>query len=358
MRPDFAQALARLASNCKSISHRTLAMLSAPSRTEVAAFAAFWATQEVEARRAIITHLCESSEDAFELEFHDLFRFCLDDADAIVRQHAVRGLWEYQEADLVAPLLRLLTEDPDISVRTAAATALGGFLYLAECDELPTEQGTAIREALEAIALDHKQPIEVVRHAIESLAHISDERIRGLIDWAYEHGDELLRVSAVFAMGRSAEIAWSDTVLAELTSPSTAVRYEAVRACGEIQIKRAVPPLIALTESSDSATRLAAIWSLGQIGGEPARRKLERLAKSKDEDIALAAEEAITELEFSANILDLYIAEFDGAPPEDEHWADDEDDETDDENVEDDEDVELEDDIEDWDDEPLDPTIF
>ncbi len=349
MKSDFERALEYLGLDASAISTTTLSMLSSPSRTERAAFAGFWPTLALDARRAIITRMYEASEANVDLDFWDLFRHCLTDDDAQVRVMAIEGLWEDERADLVTLLLPLAQRDPAEQVRAAAASALGRFLYLAECEEFDPRQGTVIRNALESIVLDQSQPIDVARRALESLAHVDDERIRGLIDWAYEHGDERLRASAIFAMGRSADAAWADTVLEELQSDTPAVRYEAALASGEIQIQRAVEPLIALTTTGDADIRLAAIWSLGQIGGQRARHALERLADSADESTALAAEEAIAELEFCRSSMDLLVAEFNDETSGAERWVDD------DESIDEDEEtVDDDDSLADWDDEPLD----
>lgn len=350
MRTEFEQALDALRQNTQTISKVTLTRLSAPSRADRDAFARLWATLDVLARRAVVTRMAEAAEENVDLDYGDLYRLLLDDDDPDVRRCAIEGLWEDERADLVTAFLRLLTDDAAPSVRAAAATALGRFVYMAECDELAQRHGDAIRQALEGVALDPGQPIEVVRRAIESLAHINDERIRGLIDWAYEQGEELLRISAVFAMGRSADTVWSETVLEELASEMPALRFEAARACGEIQIPRAVESLIALANGHDDDVREVAIWSLGQIGGDRARRSLERLANSTTEATALAAEEALAELEFCSSELNLLVAEYDDSTLDAEHWSD----EDDDEDEEADAASEDEADDDDWEDEPLD----
>ena len=89
------------------------------------------------------------------------------------------------------------------------------------------------------------------RRAVESISYINDDPVRRIIDRAYSDSDPHMRESAVFAMGRSADIIWADTVLAELQSKSPAMRYEAARATGELQLKRAVPALTKMAEEDD-----------------------------------------------------------------------------------------------------------
>ncbi len=189
--------------------------------------------------------------------------------------------------------------------------SLGRFVFLAECDELDTPRMAKIRQALERAIEDPQEDSEVIRRAIESISYINDERVRGIIDRAYEQGDSRMRESAVFAMGRSADLIWSETVLEELQDTSAAMRYEAARACGELQLKRAVGPLIRLVQDPDREIQGMAIWSLGQIGGERARMALERFAESDDALLSTAALEALDELEFAVRPMDLLVHEAD-----------------------------------------------
>jgi HEAT repeat protein len=76
------------------------------------------------------------------------------------------------------------------------------------------------------------------------------------------------------------------------------MRYEAARACGELQLHDTVTELEELTDDVDPEVQEAAIWALGQIGGDRARQILERHCSATDEVIRTAAEDALSELEF------------------------------------------------------------
>lgn len=311
MLSDFELALRELMEEDKPLKRRTLISLSGPSRAENEAFFAAWRGIGVERRREIMARMVELAEENFEIDYVLIFRGCLNDSDPLVRRYAVEGLWEDEGPDLVEPLMRLLSSDPDAGVRAAAAMSLGRFVYLAECDELDRRQGERIREALEEVISSPTEDLEVVRRAIESIAFINDDHVRRLIDRAYEHEDERMRQSAVFAMGRSADVFWADTVLAELSASSPAMRYEAARACGELQLRRAVPKLIQLVQDPDREVQGMAIWALGQIGGKRAQAILRRLAESEDEVVASAALDALDELEFATRPMDLFVHELD-----------------------------------------------
>jgi hypothetical protein len=142
--------------------------------------------------------------------------------------------------------------------------------------------------------------IEVRRRALEGLAYVDLPDVRELIHMAYYDEEPLLRQSALFAMGRSADRRWAKFVLAELESREEAMRFEAAVAAGELGLSAAVQSLIGLLDDRDRTVREAAATSLGQIGGPAARRALEAAAGTGDETLADAAEAALEELRFVA----------------------------------------------------------
>jgi HEAT repeat protein len=241
--------------------------------------------------------LVEIAEASFEVDFNAVFRFCLKDEDEKVRGMAIEGLWEDEDVSLIDPLINMMREDPSIQVRAKAATSLGRFVLLGELREIDTEKAAVVSEALLGVILSPNEDVEVRRRAVESIAYLSDERVREIIEAAYYDDDERMRVSAVFAMGRSADPLWSSIVLRELESPYPEMRYEAARACGELEISDAVPILANLVEDQDREVQEAAIWALGNIGGNEARRILESCYVTGDDFLREAVEEALDQLE-------------------------------------------------------------
>jgi HEAT repeat protein len=190
-------------------------------------------------------------------------------------------------------------------VRAAAATSLGRFVLLAELEELDERHGRLIRGALLEAINSMEEELEVRRRAVESIAYLGEDCVRDIIAAAYEDRDPLMRVSAVFSMGRSADRHWAAAAQTELASPDPAMRYEAARACGELELKEAVPALIGLLLDPDREVQSSAVAALGQIGGRRARQALERCCRSGDEVLRLVAEDALAELELGEHILDL-----------------------------------------------------
>ena len=289
----------------------SLYMLSGMSKEEGKAFSQEWPSLPLERRRAIIRKLMEISEASFEVDFNLVFRLCLNDEDEEVREQALEGLWEDESLSLLRSLLGLLKGDPSAAVRAQAAGSLGRFVLKAELEESDEGWIAEVRQALLSTIRDPQEALEVRRRAIEAIAYWEEEEVCQIIEAAYAHQDHKMRASALFAMGRNLDPRWSDTLLQELEGSDPEMRYEAVRACGELELRRAVPALIVLAKGPDREVQEMALWALGQIGGEKARRALMAFCQSEDEVLAEAAEEALSELEFGEGIIEIPIYEDD-----------------------------------------------
>jgi HEAT repeat protein len=294
---DFRELLRQIGDSQTAFPIVMLYSLSGMDEFRERLFREAWPTIGLERRRRIITSLVEIAEASFEVDFNAIFRFCLKDEDEKVREMAIEGLWEDEDISLIDPLIKMMREDPSIQVRAKAATSLGRFVLLGELKETDIEKAASVSEALLEVILSPNEDVEVRRRAVESIAYSSDERVREIIEAAYYDDDERMRVSAVFAMGRSADPLWSSIVLEELESPHPEMRYEAARACGELEILDAIPILAGLVEDPDREVQEAAIWALGNIGGDEARRILEYCYVTGDDFLREAVEEALDQLE-------------------------------------------------------------
>lgn len=303
----FEEALLQLATEGMPVSSAALYALSAPSSNEMQLFRDQWPTLPLVRRRKMIALLTESAEANFELDFNALFRVTMEDEDEQVRTLSIEGLWEDEGITLIGPLVRTLRHDEAMSARAAAASSLGRFVLLAELEELDERYAKLIRGALLESIHNDDEHSEVRRRAVESIAYLGDDCVHDIIAAAYEVPDESMRISAVFAMGRSGDTVWSSVVQDELSSANPAMRYEAARACGELEVKEAVSALIQLISDPDREVQFAAIAALGQIGGQRARRVLERCCRSEDDVVRLVAEDALAELELGEQPLDLFI---------------------------------------------------
>lgn len=282
----------------------SLTFLSDLSMEDRATLRRDWPQLPVALRRRVTGMLVTMAEDNIELFFRPVYLIALEDGDPKVRLSAIEGLFEDNSKLTLGKLINILRMDPDRDVREAAASALGRFTYLAECGKLGSD-AQPLRDALMQSASDKNEDADVRRRAIESLGYLAgDDEVRDLIAQSYERGGRQAE-SAVFAMGRNMDARWQQTVLDELDSDVPSMRYEAARAAGEMTLEDALPMLTLMIDDSDLEVQLAAVWALGQIGGRPAAEALTRALKSENPAMREAAQEAIQEIAFSANPLNV-----------------------------------------------------
>lgn len=304
---NFKRFLEGLGASEAPLSMSNLYILSGMTKREMEAFRGAWPRLPVERRRTILRALVQITEASFEADFNSIFRFCLKDEDEEARAQAVEGLWEDESVSIMRSLIGLLQGDSSFLVRARAAAGLGRFVLLAELDELDGELGMEVGEALLRTINNPQEALEVRRRAVEAISFSGEEGVREIIEAAYQDQTQRMRVSAVFAMGRSVDLYWGETLLQELKNPDPEMRHEAARACGEVELKEAVPTLARLIDDADREIQGTAIWALGRIGGRGARRVLRACCESDDEIVAEAAEEALSELEFAEGIFEIPI---------------------------------------------------
>jgi HEAT repeat protein len=190
--------------------------------------------------------------------------------------------------------------------------SLGRFILLGELEKIRPKPYSLAYDSLLRACWAAGEDEEVQRRALESLAYVSNEAVTTLISEAYGALEEKRRISAIFAMGRSADDRWAHDVRQELASPNPELRYESARACGELALSDAVPELEGLADDSDPEVQEAALWALGQIGGKRAQQILERYCSAENEATRAAAEDALAELEFfHGELPDLFVGHID-----------------------------------------------
>jgi HEAT repeat protein len=293
-----------------------LSALSNLHGPELEMLADSWMSLPVEHRRSVVASLFRMSEADFEMDFVEVFKICLRDAEPSIRATAIEGLWETEDVVMVRPLVCLLCEDESAQVREAAAISLSRFALMAEIDRLPSRLSELVWDCLWKTVHNPHENVDVRRRAVESLAYFDRPEVAPVIARAYQDSDSKMRVSAVFAMGRSADEKWGDTVLSELERDDDEMRYEAARASGELQLIQAIPSLSRMVADSDLEVRLVAVWALGRIGGAEAKRVLEICYEQGDEALRDAAEEALAELDFAQDAVEFPL--YDLAPSDED----------------------------------------
>ena len=313
--------LANFADNTHTLSVSRLHLLSGLDRADVERVRATWPAIDDDRRRAIVGHLDDLTESNFEVDFGSIFRIGLTDPDPGVRARSIDGLGIEDDVKLIRPLIDMLQNDASEEVRATAAGSLGRFVLAGELEDIPADTAEAVVEALREVIQDDVETIEVRRRAIEAIGYSSAEGVTDLIGEAYGDEDDRMRVSAVYAMGCSADLRWADLVLAETDAADAEMRYEAAHACGELQNPGALPALKRLLDDPDDEVREAAVWALGQIGGSESRRLLVAILEDAGAaELHEVAETALDELEFlSGEQFDFDLLDFSEDGDEDDN---------------------------------------
>ncbi|MDD4875521.1 MAG: HEAT repeat domain-containing protein [Dehalococcoidales bacterium] len=293
MLSSFKEIITDMVENSRPLLNSELICLSNISPEESELFT----TIQLKRRREIIYRLVELSKDNIELNFDKIFKRCLSDEDACLRNKAIEGLWENEEASLVNPLANLLENDSSEKVQAAAATALGIFALLAEYNKLRSCYISRVYQVLLTTVDDKKKSINIRRCTLEAIAPLNCPEVQNVIKETYKGQNSKLRISSIRAMGKNCDQLWLPILLKELSSTDVKIRYEAAWACGELGEDKAVPKLINLTYDSDISVQLAAIHALGKTGGNIAKEYLEQYLNYPSETISMAAEQALQELE-------------------------------------------------------------
>ena len=296
---ELGPSLQQLADEGKPLKPSVLYALSDLPRQHLPDLQEVWDVLSSERKQDVVRTMVELSESMIDVDFSLLHRSWLQDEDADVRRLAVEGLWETEDLWLVGSLMRLVGTDPAPAVRAAAATSLGRFVLRGEIGLLDAAVAGRVEQALLAAYFAPEEPLGVRRRALEALAYSGEAGIGDLIETAYYEGEEDLRLSALFAMGRSADRRWRSIVIDELDSVSPAMRYEAAVACGELELRDAVMPLARLVEDTDREVCTVAIEALGKIGGAEALEVLEACSLIEDEALLVAAKEALEQASWS-----------------------------------------------------------
>ncbi len=289
--------LQHIAEDGTALSASALTELSDLSPGELGRFARAWFRVLNERREKVIERLAEMAEENAELDFNAVFKMCLKDPDEGVRQKAIAGLWEFEDRSLITYLVEILKSDRSGQVRASAAAALGKFASLAQDGKILSKDGEMVKNALMRALQDDKEWLEVRRRALESVAPFNAPDIDEHVQWAYDSDDLDLKCSSLYAMGKTGDSKWLPLLFRELQNPSPPIRYEAATACGELDNEEATPHLVSLLHDDDLQVQLAAINSLGAIGGPLAKRALRRCLKEGDSALEDAARDALENIQ-------------------------------------------------------------
>lgn len=281
--------------------------LSDLDEVQLLRYAAVWRELSAALRASLLRNLTEAGESNFDLDYRAPGMLALEDDAAEVRRRAIDLLWEDDSRSLMRRLVAMAREDIAFSVRAAAASALGRFVLAGELGKLAQDELESVLRVLVDLWQDPAEDDAVRRRALESISNSSHAIVPDAIVEAWHADDPGLKASAVYAMGRSCDERWEETVMGALREEDVALLYEAARACGELEIEASVPRLAELALDDDREIAETAILALGEIGGKQAQQRLEDLAEEarigEDESLQEVIEDALG----SASLGSLYL---------------------------------------------------
>jgi len=211
--------------------------------------------------------------------------------------------------DLAHALMAVLRDggEPE-ELRARAAISFGAALDAADIEfeeelqgfddeemvPISVETFLQIRELLKGLYADEKVPKLVRRRILEAAVRSPEPWQQDAIKAAYASGDRDWILTAVFAMRFAA--GFEGEILEALNTTDPEIHVEAVMAAGEEELDGAWPHVskLAKDDRTEKDLRIAAIGAIGGIRPEEAREILFELSDSEDEDIAEAADEALS----------------------------------------------------------------
>lgn len=301
---DFSVVLDALQDTSVPFPARYLRDFSDLSRKHLKDLMSVWDALPEVRRVSLLEDLESVMESDTLVNFDTLARGLLVDPHPPIRIFALRLLWECEDPNLIPDLINIATRDEDVDTRATSTSLLGKYVLLGELDALRPVMKDQVVDTLLSIVNGDDQT-QVKRRALESLGYSSHPAVPGMIQNAYLSEDNAWITSALCAMGRSADEAWSAQVDQMLTSDVPEIQFEAVRAAGELELSSSRDKLLAMVDAdtSDQEIKLALIWSLSQIGGEEVKEKLDELLENAaDGEEADWLEKAIENLELSAGV--------------------------------------------------------
>ena len=179
--------------------------------------------------------------------------------------------------------LSALLADPSVTVREAAAYAVGG------------EERAEARGPLERLAKTNKGPDAAM--AVWALGEFGDALSLPVIVNALAEGDAHVKIAAAAAMGEIHDLEHAPPALVEAArSGDAALKRIAARSLASIGDPNTLETLIALVSVDDPFVRMRVIEALGHIGSAKAAPVLMKASRDPNADVRRAAVEALGEV--------------------------------------------------------------
>ncbi|HEX9015789.1 MAG TPA: HEAT repeat domain-containing protein [Chloroflexota bacterium] len=273
--------------------------LSGLASEQLRQFRSIWSEMQDAERMTLMASLRRHARDDSLADYDSIYLAAMDDPNGDVRRVAVSAVVCDDSPLLLERLLQLCESDEEETVRAAAAERLSGYAYEAEVGTFPEEAAREIERVLLGRARSEEEGTNVRALALASAGYISSDAVRAELKAGVQVPS--LRLAAIRGIGRNIDPQFTEILVEQMGSDDASVRREAAEASADYE--DTVEKLTGLVDDTVLEVRLAAISSLGKIGGPEAKDVLVYCYESRNPTIKKAASAALHEIETQEDLL-------------------------------------------------------
>jgi len=296
----FSDILSELRENNRELTYKEIQSFSDLSEENLAQFRQTWNLLSNKRKEMFFELLLVEFMSNTLMDFSEIALIGLNDEDPIIRRGSLKLLMDNRKSYFLDQLISISKQDPDTEVRLDAISTLGYFLMDMETAERGKNKAKKVLKALESLM---ESPDKLTRlRVMEALAYVDHPAIIPLVYASLTSNIDTEIASGLRAVQNSLNQRWAANVIENLDHPNPDVQYEAIKAVGELQLKRArnrILRLLAQFDQLDDDILDATILTASQLGGNQVREMIEMIEEvfEDEEDMAELFEEAKSNLE-------------------------------------------------------------
>ena len=296
----FSDILSELRENNRELTYKEIQSFSDLSEENLAQFRQTWNLLSNKRKEMFFELLLVEFMSNTLMDFSEIALIGLNDEDPIIRRGSLKLLMDNRKSYFLDRLISISKQDPDTEVRLDAISTLGYFLMDTDTAERGKNKAEKVLKALESLM---ESPDKMTRlRVMEALAYVDHPSIIPLVYASLTSDIDAEIASGLRAVQNSLNRRWAANVIENLDHPNPDVQYEAIKAVGELQLKRArnrILSLLARFDQLDDDILDATILTASQLGGNQVKEMIEMIEEifEDEEDMAELFEEAKSNLE-------------------------------------------------------------
>ncbi|HPL57754.1 MAG TPA: HEAT repeat domain-containing protein [Flexilinea sp.] len=296
----FSDILSELRENNRELTYKEIQSFSDLSEENLAQFRQTWNLLSNKRKEMFFELLLVEFMSNTLMDFSEIALIGLNDEDPIIRRGSLKLLMDNRKSYFLDRLISISKQDPDTEVRLDAISTLGYFLMDTDMAERGKNKAEKVLKTLESLM---ESPDKMTRlRVMEALAYVDHPSIIPLVYASLTSDIDTEIASGLRAVQNSLNRRWAANVIENLDHPNPDVQYEAIKAVGELQLKRArnrILSLLARFDQLDDDILDATILTASQLGGNQVKEMIEMIEEifEDEEDMAELFEEAKSNLE-------------------------------------------------------------